>query len=166
MVQIQGYKVNKLHMENTVANGTELQLQNQVKYNVNYMDDVHKCVGILSFRITDGNMNPFEVQIDMVAEFTYDEGDDKADIHTQSFDQIYPFLRQIVSQMAGHCGVPGLMIPIMRLNKDTVTVQHLAYEQDKIERLLDDPSLLRTPIVRNGRQATIGYCPDVWKTWE
>ena len=90
MVQIQGYKVNKLHMENTVANGTELQLQNQVKYNVNYMDDVHKCVGILSFRITDGNMNPFEVQIDMVAEFTYDEGDDKADIHTQSFDQIYP----------------------------------------------------------------------------
>ena len=32
MVQIQGYKVNKLHMENTVANGTELQLQNQVKY--------------------------------------------------------------------------------------------------------------------------------------
>ena len=41
---------------------------------------------------------------------------------TPSFDQIYPFLRQIVSQMAGHCGVPGLMIPIMRLNKDTVTV--------------------------------------------
>ena len=68
MVQIQGYKVNKLHMENTVANGTELQLQNQVKYNVNYMDDVHKCVGILSFRITDGNMNPFEVQLDMVAD--------------------------------------------------------------------------------------------------
>lgn len=45
-------------------------------------------------------------------------------------------------------------------------VQHLAYEQDKIERLLEDPSLLQTPIVRNGRQATVGYCPDVWKTWE
>ena len=30
MVQIQGYKVNKLHMENTVANGTVLQLQYQV----------------------------------------------------------------------------------------------------------------------------------------
>jgi arsenate reductase-like glutaredoxin family protein len=32
--------------------------------------------------------------------------------------------------------------------------------------LLENPTLLRTPIVRNGRQATIGYCPDVWKTWE
>ena len=27
-------------------------------------------------------------------------------------------------------------------------------------------ALLQTPIVRNGRQATVGYCPDVWKTWE
>ena len=39
---------------------------------------------------------------------------------------------------------------------DYALVQHLAYEQDKIERLLEDPSLLQTPIVRNGRQATVG----------
>ena len=38
---------------------------------------------------------------------------------------------------------------------DYALVQHLAYEQDKIERLLEDPSLLQTPIVRNGRQATV-----------
>jgi arsenate reductase len=31
--------------------------------------------------------------------------------------------------------------------------------------LLDDPLLLRTPIVRNGQQATLGYLPDVWKEW-
>ena len=34
------------------------------------------------------------------------------------------------------------------------------------EKLLENPRLLKTPIVRNGRQATVGYCPDVWKTWE
>ena len=33
------------------------------------------------------------------------------------------------------------------------------------EKLLDNPQLFRTPIVRNGKQATIGYCPDVWETW-
>ena len=38
--------------------------------------------------------------------------------------------------------------------------------EDKLEKLLDEPKLLRTPIVRNGRQATVGYCPEVWKTWE
>lgn len=36
----------------------------------------------------------------------------------------------------------------------------------KEEVLLKDQSLLITPIVRNGRQATIGYKPEVWETWE
>ena len=38
--------------------------------------------------------------------------------------------------------------------------------QAAAEELLENPWLFRAPIVRNGRQATVGYCPDVWKTWE
>lgn len=34
------------------------------------------------------------------------------------------------------------------------------------EELLKEPLLMKTPIVRNGRDATVGYQPDVWKTWE
>jgi arsenate reductase len=34
------------------------------------------------------------------------------------------------------------------------------------ETLFNHPKLYRTPIVRNGRQATVGYCPEIWKTWE
>ena len=34
------------------------------------------------------------------------------------------------------------------------------------EKLLEHPELFRTPIVRNGREATVGYCPEVWATWE
>jgi arsenate reductase-like glutaredoxin family protein len=33
------------------------------------------------------------------------------------------------------------------------------------EKLLECPALYKTPIVRNGKSAAIGYCPDVWKTW-
>ena len=48
---------------------------------------------------------------------------------------------------------------------DAALLEYLAYDQDKIEKLLEDPTLLRTPIVRNGKKATIGYCPDVWDEW-
>ena len=34
------------------------------------------------------------------------------------------------------------------------------------EKLLEHPELFRTPIVRNGREATVGYCPEVWATWK
>lgn len=36
----------------------------------------------------------------------------------------------------------------------------------KKEILLNNPKLYNTPIVRNGRQATVGYVPDVWAAWE
>jgi arsenate reductase (glutaredoxin) len=34
------------------------------------------------------------------------------------------------------------------------------------EELLKDSLLLKTPIVRNGRDATTGYQPDLWKQWK
>ena len=34
-------------------------------------------------------------------------------------------------------------------------------------RWLDESQqVFRQPIVRNGRQATVGYCPEVWEKWE
>ncbi len=34
------------------------------------------------------------------------------------------------------------------------------------EELLKDSLLLKTPVVRNGRDATVGYQPDLWKQWK
>jgi arsenate reductase (glutaredoxin) len=34
------------------------------------------------------------------------------------------------------------------------------------EELLKDAALLKTPVVRNGREATVGYQPEIWKTWK
>ena len=34
------------------------------------------------------------------------------------------------------------------------------------EKLLENPALFQTPIVRNGKDATVGYHPEVWETWK
>lgn len=60
----------------------------------------------------------------------------------------------------------GLDALIDPKHPDAALLQYLAYDEDKLEKLLEDPRLLRTPIVRNGRQATVGHCPEVWKSWE
>ncbi len=45
--------------------------------------------------------------------------------------------------------------------------RNLAYLTHNVEEeLLDDPLLLKTPIVRNGNKATVGYQPEVWKEWK
>ena len=60
----------------------------------------------------------------------------------------------------------GLEAMLDTKDPDYPLVQYLASDEAKLEKLFDCPWLIRTPVVRNGRQATVGYCPDVWKTWE
>lgn len=50
--------------------------------------------------------------------------------------------------------------------KGAAALQYLAYEADKEEKLLEEPALFCAPIVRNGKQATVGYQPEVWERWE
>ena len=45
-------------------------------------------------------------------------------------------------------------------------LKYLGTDEEKRAKLLEEPSLIAAPIVRNGRQATVGYCPEVWKSWE
>lgn len=45
----------------------------------------------------------------------------------------------------------------------------LRYTDDvrtKEDRVFDNPLLMKTPVVRNGRQATVGYCPEIWAEWK
>ncbi len=36
----------------------------------------------------------------------------------------------------------------------------------KEDKVFDNPKLMKLPVVRNGRKATVGYCPEIWKDWE
>ena len=45
-------------------------------------------------------------------------------------------------------------------------IKHLASENDKEEKLLSNPAMFKTPIVRNGAKATVGYVPEIWKSWK
>lgn len=122
MVELKFYKVSGLQFVNNVQNGTQLKLKNAVKYNVNYFGEEKRCVGKLDFRVSDEDMNPFEIRVEMEAVFTYGENDAQPDIHTESFDQLFPFLRQIIHGTTAMSGMPGLMIPLMKLDRESVNV--------------------------------------------
>lgn len=49
---------------------------------------------------------------------------------------------------------------------EALYIQYLSTESAIEEKLLENPSLYKTPIVRNGKRATLGYQPEIWKTWE
>ena len=45
----------------------------------------------------------------------------------------------------------------------------MRYMEDKTakeDKVFDNPKLMKTPIVRNGKEATVGFCPDIWEKWK
>lgn len=46
-----------------------------------------------------------------------------------------------------------------------LNLQHISSSSMREEILLNNPKLFKTPIVRNGKQATIGYEPKIWEEW-
>lgn len=45
-------------------------------------------------------------------------------------------------------------------------MKYMDDKRAKEDKVFDDPMLMKTPVVRNGKQATVGYCPEIWATWE
>jgi len=68
-----------------------------------------------------------------------------------------------LENVARAVGVDALIDP---KHPDAKTLSYYAYDSQKLEYLLEHPKAIRTPIVRNGKQATVGDCPEVWKSWE
>lgn len=50
--------------------------------------------------------------------------------------------------------------------QDVLLLKYTDDVQTKMDKVFNNPKLMRTPIVRNGKQATCGYCPEVWTQWK
>ena len=51
-------------------------------------------------------------------------------------------------------------------DKDTLALIKYIADEDKLTKVLENPQVIKTPVVRNGKQSTLGYQPDVWKSWK
>ncbi len=51
-------------------------------------------------------------------------------------------------------------------DKDTLALIKYIADEDRLEKILENQQILKMPIVRNGKKATVGYQPDVWKGWD
>lgn len=51
-------------------------------------------------------------------------------------------------------------------DKDMLALIKYIANEDKLEKVLENPQVIKTPVVRNGKQSTLGYQRDIWKDWK
>ncbi len=62
-------------------------------------------------------------------------------------------------------GLDKLLDPDAK-DRQTLALVNYLVDADKLDKVFENQQLIKTPVVRNGKQATVGYQPDVWQTWE
>ena len=72
---------------------------------------------------------------------------------------------ELTSVASANDGVANLVDSDAK-DKDAVALFQYIADEDKLEKLLETQHIIKTPVVRNGKQSTVGYQPDVWKKWE
>jgi len=70
---------------------------------------------------------------------------------------------QSVCQAVG--GLDDMIDPDCK-DKDLLALIKYIAAEDKPEKVLENQTVLKQPIVRNGKQATVGYRPEIWKEWK
>ena len=50
-------------------------------------------------------------------------------------------------------------------DQDMLALIRYIAKEDQDAKVLENQQVLKTPVVRNGKQATVGYCPEIWKGW-
>lgn len=71
---------------------------------------------------------------------------------------------ELASVLQSVGGFDGLIDPNAK-DKDALALFKYIADEDKLEKLLENQQLIKTPVVRNGKLATVGFRPEVWKNW-
>ena len=72
---------------------------------------------------------------------------------------------ELTSVASANGGIMNMVNPDAK-DKDAVALIQYIADEYKVEKLLENQQIIKTPVVRNGRLSTLGYQPDVWKKWE
>lgn len=72
---------------------------------------------------------------------------------------------EFISVAEKNGGVDNMLNPDTK-DKDALALIKNIADEDKLITILENQQVIKTPIVRNGKQSTLGYKPEVWKTWE
>ena len=110
-VTLKGYKVSELRFVSKLESGTRVELGNRYSYNVSYAAN-NTCRG--SFNITvEDKENPDKFSITLVLDgiFEFSADMEKEKVHVQSFKELFPYARAIVTTVTANSGIAPLILP-------------------------------------------------------
>lgn len=119
-------KVQEVHFVNKLEKSGQIQLQSSFNFNVNFSKDGQRCVARLyqSIKDPDGGETIF-LSAELVGAFACEgvaTDEDKKQVHTQCYDQLFPYAQTTITSLMAASGIPGFQLRKPRMDTDKVVV--------------------------------------------
>lgn len=119
-VTIKGCQAPEISFYNKLENGTRIELGNKYSYNVNYSPN-NICRGTFTIEMTDkANPDRFGVKVTVVGIFEFKDGVSKEQLHVETFKEIFPYARALITTVTANAGVPPIIIPNIDIESQNI----------------------------------------------
>ena len=116
-LKLKAYKIEELQLVNKVKATTKIELKNSYGYNVRYTNQ-NICEGKFTVTIVDKeNPETFSVKLVLGGIFAFDPELERELIHVQTYRELFPYARAIITTITANAGIQPIMIPDMDIEK-------------------------------------------------
>ena len=105
------FKASEIEFVNKQENGTRIEFENKYSYNVKYSPN-NTCIGEFTVEINDkANKDKFHIKAVVLGIFTYNPESQKEIIHVETYKELFPYVRAMISSLTVNAGIPPVIIP-------------------------------------------------------
>lgn len=138
-------KVEEVHFLNKLQQQGQIQLESSFTFNVNFAKDGKRCIARIYQSVKDnqGGEQLF-ASADLVGAFACEgvnSEEDKKLVHTQCYDQLFPYVQTTIQNLMHASGLPGFQLRKAVINAERVQVGQ------KPEEAPQEPPKPQFPIV-------------------
>lgn len=119
-VTMKAYKVSEIIFNNKVQGKVQLKLSNKVSHNVKYSQN-GICESVTTVEVFDKeNFDVLNVKVTVNGVFSVTPGVEKEFTHVDTFKEMFPFAKTLVTTISANAGIPPIMVKNVDIEKQEI----------------------------------------------
>ncbi len=115
-----GFRATEINFVNKCENGTKLEFENKYSYNVKYSTN-NICIGELMVDVNDkGDKDKFHIHAVIQGMFSFNPEVKRELLHVQTFKELFPYARTMISSLTVNAGIPPVIIPNFDIESQSI----------------------------------------------
>ena len=119
-VTFRAYRATDSEFFNKHEKGARIEFENKYSYNVKYSAN-NNCIGEFTVEVNDkANKDKFHIKAVIQGVFTYNPEIAKEIIHVQTFKELFPYARTMISSLTVNAGLPPVILPTFDIESQNI----------------------------------------------